>query len=945
MGGFIALVCLVLAGSELSIQAQTSINVADYGAVGDAVQFYVNTVSNSMVVTTTNELSTGAIGDAIEISQAGIPTYGKNSSGVVTYGNQDLIATIANIVNGTNIYLSVAAQATLTSTFATYGHDNSANFQSALAAVAAYSNAVVNIPPGTFLCLTHTNYYTHGNGLLFAGILLTNGGFTLSGSGTNTILLGQGFWTYRNVVNHNGQTNSCFYRGFLLAISTPISRDYPVTIENLTLDGGVQDGYISNQNYPANIVDGIGWDGSHDALCVVGGTGNTFTHQLWTNVVFQHWRGEMVKSCDGSTNGNATFVNCLFYDGNATAINYYPSLVVTNNLFDNLFQIAEFYQAYNTNTGYFVDNITTNIIGNGFAFNGGKGINPPFIVRSNLFYTTGGNVIETTPGDNLSIIGNQIIACNAIRNIVGIYIGCMGYQGTFDNSNILVAANNFVGAYMAIQVGGANSTSANRAESVEICSNTINGGTVILDASWTTNVTFHHNVAGGGNGGGIIAGSGGAQYILIQTNNLYWTRIRDTHGSGITNYIDYSSGNRWQIWYAILPHTAYALVDTDASLIPPGAQMIISNGAYGAPSIPLYLDSALTVGPISVATGQTIVLNWNGSAWVTNGTPSGAPAITVAPASLPFGSILSGTSATNSFTVQNTGGGILSGEATVPAPFSIVSGADYSLGSNEIQTVTVVFSPTAVGSYSQTVTFTGGGGASATVTGSATNAPVPSAMIQVAPASIAYGTTRTGTSLTNSFTVQNVGTTNLSGAVTVAAPFRVLAGGSYNLAVNQSQTVSVIFSPTTAGTYSQSINFSGGGGTNATVTGTAINPPSTPPTLTGISANVTNLGTNPAVLEVAPGTPVTLSASASAPNNDSMSWQWLESTSGGTPVVYALGTGTSPTVSYTNGVSMGGSTFIWTLQVTDSATGLSAQAQLTNFMQLPAPLGLRVLSF
>ena len=77
-----------------------------------------------------------------------------------------------------------------------------------------------------------------------------------------------------------------------------------------------------------------------------------------------------------------------------------------------------------------------------------------------------------------------------------------------------------------------------------------------------------------------------------------------------------------------------------------------------------------------------------------------------------YGSIPSGTSATNTFIVQNTGGGTLTGTASVWAPYKILSGGTYNLGANQSQTVLVVFSPTAVGNYTQSVTLTGGGGAS-----------------------------------------------------------------------------------------------------------------------------------------------------------------------------------------------------------------------------------------
>jgi uncharacterized repeat protein (TIGR03803 family) len=100
----------------------------------------------------------------------------------------------------------------------------------------------------------------------------------------------------------------------------------------------------------------------------------------------------------------------------------------------------------------------------------------------------------------------------------------------------------------------------------------------------------------------------------------------------------------------------------------------------------------------------------------------GTPAISVTPASLAFGSVPVGSSVSQNFTVKNSGTGTLIGTATVAAPFSITSGATYSLAAGASQIVTLKFSPTAVQSSSQTVTFTGGAGATATATGTGTQA-------------------------------------------------------------------------------------------------------------------------------------------------------------------------------------------------------------------------------
>jgi hypothetical protein len=255
----------------------------------------------------------------------------------------------------------------------------------------------------------------------------------------------------------------------------------------------------------------------------------------------------------------------------------------------------------------------------------------------------------------------------------------------------------------------------------------------------------------------------------------------------------------------------------------------------------------------------------------------------------------------------------------------------------------MVFSPSGAGSYNQNVNFSGGGGTNVSVSGSATNAPVSPA-IRVTPATIVYGTLLSGTSKTNSFTVQNVGGGTLSGTASVGAPFNVLSGGSYSLGSNQSQTVTMVFSPAMAGNYSQNVSLSGGGGTNTIVSGNATNVPPVLPTVSAISVNVTNVGTNTAMLHIYEGTPVQLSASASAPNGDALTWQWSYSLNGGTQTVYQSGSGTAPTASFTYSNSTAGNTYVWNLQVTDSQTQLSAQSQLTLSVTLKPPLGFRVLS-
>src|SRR5439155_1176303 len=83
------------------------------------------------------------------------------------------------------------------------------------------------------------------------------------------------------------------------------------------------------------------------------------------------------------------------------------------------------------------------------------------------------------------------------------------------------------------------------------------------------------------------------------------------------------------------------------------------------------------------------------------------PTINVTPSSRSFGGVRVGGSEDLTFTVQNTGGGVVSGTATAGAPFLVVSGGSYSLSAGQSQRVTVRFSPSSAGTFSSNVTFSG----------------------------------------------------------------------------------------------------------------------------------------------------------------------------------------------------------------------------------------------
>ena len=106
-----------------------------------------------------------------------------------------------------------------------------------------------------------------------------------------------------------------------------------------------------------------------------------------------------------------------------------------------------------------------------------------------------------------------------------------------------------------------------------------------------------------------------------------------------------------------------------------------------------------------------------------------------------FGSVNIGSVANQTFTVQNTGGGTVSGTVTTSAPFSVVSGASFNLvGAGSTATGTVRFAPVVAAIASTNVTFTANGGSvsrGVTGTGLATN-PAPT-LTSVSPTSATAG--------------------------------------------------------------------------------------------------------------------------------------------------------------------------------------------------------------
>lgn len=207
------------------------------------------------------------------------------------------------------------------------------------------------------------------------------------------------------------------------------------------------------------------------------------------------------------------------------------------------------------------------------------------------------------------------------------------------------------------------------------------------------------------------------------------------------------------------------------------------------------------------------------------------------PTVLDFGTIQVGQTQTRTFTLQNLGWGLVTGNVGFncnPSAFSMAPSGNFSLQHNQGLTYTVTFSPQTAGNFNCTIST--GLYANATtqrviqVLATAVN-PCGS----VSPPSLVFPPTCIGSSSTLSYIISNCGVGPLSGVVALncgTPEFSVTAGsGSYTLQVGQTRTVTVRYQPTDVGsdncsvsngTYTPSVPISGQGVTGYVTPSTAL---------------------------------------------------------------------------------------------------------------------------
>jgi uncharacterized repeat protein (TIGR01451 family) len=226
--------------------------------------------------------------------------------------------------------------------------------------------------------------------------------------------------------------------------------------------------------------------------------------------------------------------------------------------------------------------------------------------------------------------------------------------------------------------------------------------------------------------------------------------------------------------------------------------------------------TALTPDPVASNNQSSVITT------VTN-----PPPFVVHPGSLDYGTVLTGQTSNQVFSVINNTQTSLTGTvalATVGSPFAVVSGNPFIVSPGQTGPVTVAFSPISAGSYTDSVVFT-----SDTVVWSntVTGAALTPAQLSISPLALDCGTATVGNTVQASFLLNNNGGAAMNGTATIsAAGFAIGSGASYNVPGFGSTNVVINFTPSSARSFAGTVIFvSNGGDSSNAVTGSGTTGP------------------------------------------------------------------------------------------------------------------------
>ena len=250
----------------------------------------------------------------------------------------------------------------------------------------------------------------------------------------------------------------------------------------------------------------------------------------------------------------------------------------------------------------------------------------------------------------------------------------------------------------------------------------------------------------------------------------------------------------------------FAQTNTCATSVAAGASCAVrvtfTPTAVGTRSGTLSITDSATGSPHQVAVSGT-------------GVSQSAPAVSLSPAALTFGSqALNTASAAQTVTLTNTGNAALTiSTITVTGDFAQTNTCATSVAAGAGCAVRVTFTPTAVGTRSGTLSITDNAtGSPHRVTASGTG--VAAGQVTAAPSSVAFGSVTVGSTNSQNIVLSNSGGTSLTiSSASTSGPGFSITGLALpvTLTAGQNATFSVNFAPSSSGAASGSVSLTNNG--------------------------------------------------------------------------------------------------------------------------------------
>ncbi len=263
-------------------------------------------------------------------------------------------------------------------------------------------------------------------------------------------------------------------------------------------------------------------------------------------------------------------------------------------------------------------------------------------------------------------------------------------------------------------------------------------------------------------------------------------------------------------------------------------QMTGNGFSVSGPTLPISLKGGqsvtvnLTFAPLSAGTsgGDLFVTGPNVTVPLSGvgATATTVGQLTVAPASLNFGSVNVGSTGTQALTVSATGGSVtVSADAASGSQF-ILTGASlpFTSPAGQSSSFNVAFKPTSSGTVSGALSFTSnasnGPNLQVPLTGTGTTITA-SGQLTIAPASLNFGDVNVGSTGTQAITLSASGASvTVSSDASSSSQF-VLNGATlpFSIPAGQSSSFNVTFKPTASGTSSGTLSFTSNASNSTTV--------------------------------------------------------------------------------------------------------------------------------